>query len=213
MRTIMVLCLLVMYATPGDAYDKSVVRFKAISNEKINEDATRYTATVSYGTCWFADLKGAGLKGDDLIVTAAHTLKEGERLMFDWGARWLEAELIFLDEKRDIAVLKSKVKLKGTRPRKLLKNKELVFYGSGQGKQVTAHTALPEKVTLNEPVQHGHSGGPVIDKDNKVVGMVIAGAGMKDGKPGNGIFVHAAVIREAIKAYLQTPAFESKKKE
>lgn len=211
MRSAMIVCLLVMYAVPGDAHDRTVTRFKAVSANRSKDRIVR-EVMVSHATCWLADLKDAGLKGKGLIVTAAHTLKCGEKFYLEWGYQWLEAKLVFKDDERDVAVLKASIKLSGTKPRKLLKDRELVFYGSGHGKRVTAHTVLPDKVVLNEKVELGHSGSPVVNGDKRVVGMVIAGTGPNAKDPGNGLFVHAASIRAAIATHLKARNPESPQK-
>ena len=207
MKTAAVVCLLVLYAVSGDAHEWSVARFKS---SKVTKAEGKREVRTSYGTCWLADLKDAGLKGKGLIVTAAHTLEGHERFFFEWSYRWVEAKVVFADVERDVAVLKSVARLKGTMPFKLAKDRILTFHASGYGQGVTSYTALPDKVVLDKKIEPGNSGSPVVGKDKRVVGMIIAARGVGKKKLGKGVFAHASVIRAAITAHLKK---ETKKKE
>jgi S1-C subfamily serine protease len=145
------------------------------------------SGTVSWGTGFVV--------GEGYVLTAWHVIKDRNKLMVGptANARWVSAEVVQIDSKLDLALLKANVNLPALR----LASRAHVPHGlevsvigypqprlQGQGKKIThgivngyhSDTAQMQDTSLMQisaEVAQGNSGGPVLAPDGTVVGMVL----------------------------------------
>ncbi|MDF2750391.1 MAG: hypothetical protein K0T00_1567 [Gaiellaceae bacterium] len=124
------------------------------------------------------------------VVTAAHVVSElGERVTLErdngsWGA-----EVIGRDTRRDLAVLRVSGRPVGAEPlwQEPLRNRprpgdQLLLVGSPFGLGGTVTTGVvsairPRLIQTDAAANPGNSGGPAVDADGRVVGVLVGGGG------------------------------------
>ena len=124
------------------------------------------------------------------VVTAAHVVSElGERVTLErdngsWGA-----EVIGRDTRRDLAVLRVSGLPVGAEPlwQEPLRNRprpgdQLLLVGSPFGLGGTVTTGVvsairPSLIQTDAAANPGNSGGPAVDADGRVVGVLVGGGG------------------------------------
>jgi S1-C subfamily serine protease len=138
---------------------------------------------------------GAGFAGwvEDgtlYVVTAAHVVSEvGEQVMLDRNNGSWGAQVVGRDVKRDLAVLRVSGRPVGAAPlwQKPLRNRprpgdELLLVGSpfGLGGTVTSgvvSAVRPQAIQTDAAANPGNSGGPAVDRNGRIVGVLVSGGG------------------------------------
>ncbi|MBE7466781.1 MAG: trypsin-like peptidase domain-containing protein [Planctomycetes bacterium] len=136
--------------------------------------ATRMIAGETYeawGTCWAAKVKRKGKAKGSIVMTCAHTLKDRTRFEVEVGAGWVDAKLLAIDHEQDIAMLWVDADMK---PLELRPSGEMTVHGAEFGDPVVKKTGAVKRIELSVPVYEGASGGPVVDPEGKVRGMLAA---------------------------------------
>ena len=128
--------------------------------------------------------------GTTYVVTAAHVVSEvGESVTLvrnngSWGA-----EVVGIDRKRDLAVLRVSGRPVKAAPlwQKPLRNRprpgdSLLLVGSpfGLGGTVTSgvvSAVRPNEIQTDAAANPGNSGGPAVDRNGRVVGVLVSGGG------------------------------------
>ena len=136
---------------------------------------------------------GAGFAGwtaDDqlYVVTAAHVVTEvGEQVLLERNTGSWRAEVVARDRGRDLAVLRVDGKPVGAQPlwQRPRANKPrvgdaLLLVGSpyGLGGTVTSGVVSrvrPKEIQTDAAANPGNSGGPAVDRQGRVVGVLVAG--------------------------------------
>lgn len=134
--------------------------------------ATRMIAGETYeawGTCWAAKVKRKGKAKGSIVMTCAHTLEGRENYQVEVGAGWVPAKLLAIDHEKDVAMLWVDADM---RPLELKPSGEWTVHGAEYGDPVVKKTGAVKRVELSVPVYEGASGGPVIDAEGKVRGML-----------------------------------------
>jgi S1-C subfamily serine protease len=142
-----------------------------------------------------ADGLGAGFagwvdNGQLYVITAAHVVSEiGEKVNLERNNGAWDAEVVGMDRKRDLAVLRVSGKPVGAKAlwQKPLRNRprpgdELLLVGSpyGLGGTVTSgvvSAVRPNEIQTDAAANPGNSGGPAVDRHGHVVGVLVSGAG------------------------------------
>ena len=138
---------------------------------------------------------GAGFAGwvEDgklYVVTAAHVVSElGEQVTIERNTGSWGAEVVGRDKGRDLAVLRVSGRPIGAAPlwQKPLRNRprpgdELLLVGSpyGLGGTVTSgvvSAVRPQLIQTDAAANPGNSGGPAVDRNGRVVGVLVSGGG------------------------------------
>jgi len=138
---------------------------------------------------------GAGFAGwvEDgklYVVTAAHVVSElGEQVTIERNTGSWGAEVVGRDKGRDLAVLRVSGRPIGAAPlwQKPLRNRprpgdELLLVGSpyGLGGTVTSgvvSAVRPNLIQTDAAANPGNSGGPAVDRNGRVVGVLVSGGG------------------------------------
>ncbi|MDQ1306523.1 MAG: serine protease Do [Actinomycetota bacterium] len=142
-----------------------------------------------------------------LIVTAAHVVGDADRVLLESGARPAEtqrASVVYTNALHDVAVIRSDapvtwqpLELETVLP---VAGAEVFAVGSPIGQLIASRgnvvgvTAYGIEATT--PVDPGSSGGPLIDDQGRVIGVVIAQTEFSD----NAIAAPVTLIREALEA-------------
>lgn len=142
-----------------------------------------------------SDGLGAGFAGwtkdgQLYVVTAAHVVSEvGEQVLLERNTGSWRAEVVARDRGKDLAVLRVDGKPVGARPlwQKPRANRprvgdELLLVGSpfGLGGTVTSGVVSrvrPKLIQTDAAANPGNSGGPAVDRNGRVVGVLVAGGG------------------------------------
>ena len=143
------------------------------------------TAIKSNGTGFF-------ITADGYLLTAYHVVKEAAALQVWKGGRLIPARLVRVDAVNDIALLKldgltvtalSVISSRDVRtgldvftlgfPNIQLQGTE-VKYTDGNISSLTGVGDDPRLFQISVPVQPGNSGGPLLDEQGQVIGVVIA---------------------------------------
>ena len=132
---------------------------------------------------WMAD-------GQLYVVTAAHVVSEvGQQVLLERNTGSWRAEVVARDRGRDLAVLRVDGKPVGAKPlwQKPVPNKPrvgdaLLLVGSpfGLGGSVTSGVVSrvrPKEIQTDAAANPGNSGGPAVDRNGRVVGVLVAGGG------------------------------------
>ena len=168
------------------------------SIEKLVERTQDSTVTVfckngkktgSLGTAWAIDLKnGQDEKYPTSLITNHHVIEDcipagGKLTVAELFKKEVPAEIIKWDKKNDLAVLATGLKLKTL---ELSKSDPWPGYwvmalGSADGYEgsVAFGTVLNgtnDEIFLTTNISHGNSGGPVVDNEGNVVGVVTWGS-------------------------------------
>ncbi|MEO5576192.1 MAG: S1C family serine protease [Gaiellaceae bacterium] len=142
-----------------------------------------------------SDGLGAGFAGwitdgQLYVVTAAHVVTEvGEQVLLERNTGSWRAEVVARDRSRDLAVLRVEGKPVGARPlwqlpraNKPRVGDALLLVGSpfGLGGSVTSGVVSrvrPKEIQTDAAANPGNSGGPAVDRNGRVVGVLVAGGG------------------------------------
>lgn len=137
--------------------------------------------------------------GNGIVVTAAHIIDQTGSVSVVQGKVTEPASIVFLDAFKDIAILSINRELPGKEILgnldELQANDPVTILGFPKGKWTSLRGSVVEKnvklerisvpvFQINSNIERGNSGGPVFDKDGRVVGMVV---GIGIDKNGNDI--------------------------
>jgi len=149
----------------------------------ISNDQTKSSVTT-FGTGFFFSTNG-------LFLTAAHVVKDATSIKVYWHEKEYDAENIFVDEPLDVALLK----VSGAALQKSLilsnslgvKTGDAVFtlgfpqvqlqgiepkYTNGSISSLSGSGSDPKYFQVSVPVQPGNSGGPLLNDEGHVIGMI-----------------------------------------
>lgn len=134
--------------------------------------------------------------GNGLALTVAHSLDDAHAVsMIDSNGSEVEAELVYLDRERDIALLAFATTAVGPDARRGLRihsdaedpaaEARVVLFRSGAAVvrpvDLLQRTAITldgegrrESIKLGAAIEAGDSGAPVIDDEDRIIGMVFA---------------------------------------
>lgn len=159
--------------------------------------------------------------GDRLVATAAHVVDGSQAVRVILGTTSTTGEVLGLDQGTDVALIRTGSAL-GAKPLTLAaKDPEVGDAVAGIGytrgdpisfktgtvnglerKAVIDGIARHSMIEFDAVTNHGNSGGPVIDANGTVVGLVDAGP---EGEPGQRLAVSARVAGPLLKAWRQSP--------
>lgn len=167
-----------LYSTEQD----SVVR---IRYERMQDDVT----ITGHGTAFSIDLPNLD-KNSHYLLTAAHNTLDGNKqpytkLMIENKNSWLPCTVVTWNEDLDICLLKTDVDI----PPLKLGNKEstvndtIYLFGSKRGKPIEKFPGIVKQKFERGSARfkaeiifdHGDSGGPIINEQNLVIGIAVAG--------------------------------------
>ncbi len=168
---------------------------------------------------------GAGvvLHRRGLIVTNAHVVRGRRVMVEDVGSRQLEAALIGLDRRLDLAALA--VEADDLQPLEFGDSQRVqpgtwvmalghpfgVLGGTSAGVAIGVGSDLPEApggrewLALSLQLRPGHSGGPTVDESGKLLGVNTMMAG-----PEVGLAVPAHVVKGFLKSVVNAPRVQRK---
>jgi Trypsin-like serine proteases, typically periplasmic, contain C-terminal PDZ domain len=185
-----------------DVYRQVVDSVAAVRANSPGERAAR-------GTAWVYD--------EGTLVTNEHVVSGAESVSV-WfeAAGWLEADVAGTDIYSDLAVLETDGMPESARPLDLAGveppiGTQVVAVGnpfgltgsistgvvSGRNRALTGQNgfSIPDAVQTDAPVNPGNSGGPLVDTDGTVVGVVNSGGG-----DNIGFAISAAMVRRVVPA-------------
>lgn len=156
------------------------------------EDALEGTVVVHTATG-----NGAGVSiGDGQVVTAAHVVDGSDAVRLRTNGDQLSAEVVALDEALDLALLQVHPEDLGDLPEVPLRTTDAVVgepvYAAGAplGTHVQVSQGIVSANTVINDVPHiqtdaavnpGNSGGPLLDADGQVLGIVVSKSGDNEG--------------------------------
>jgi S1-C subfamily serine protease len=169
------------------------------------------------GTAWVYDA--------DHLVTNEHVVSDAESVSvwFDEGG-WRPARVVGTDVYSDLAVLEVKSMSANATPLGLTEKEppigtEVVAVGnpfgltgsistgvvSGRNRALPAANgfSIPDAIQTDAPVNPGNSGGPLVDMDGTVVGVVNSGGG-----DNIGFAISAAMVRRVVPALIGTGNYD-----
>jgi len=169
-----------MLAPSGSGYRQGVEAVCAQARQSAAAD----NASVGSGTAWYVD--------SGYFVTAYHVIDgAGQILLYGPDKEPLPARVAAADAKNDVAILSVDLKARKLRPFSL--NKGTATLGShvftigyphsdvlGVSPKVTSGEVSgnlppdPTKLLISVPVQGGNSGGPLVNMNGEVVGLVVS---------------------------------------
>lgn len=140
--------------------------------------------TVQSGTGFFVNR--------DYLVTNAHVVKDCKQVVVGGGVTAHEAEVVMLDNERDMALIRSSLGVSNFAPLRTdiesLKNGDKVLLVGYPGEKGAAgevsiaegtiqqlqfnELGIPWQFYISDVVAQGNSGGPVLDTSGNVIGMV-----------------------------------------
>ena len=180
--------------------------------------ASSSAAASQFGTGFAVSPKG-------YLVTCYHVIHEADRIIVHSGKRSLAAQVVALDPRNDLAVLKvdgwngsflglapsgevgyaSEVTAAGfPDPTVLGKNPKISM---GIVNSLSGVRADPRFLQISAPVQPGNSGGPLLSSSGRAVGVVAAGLNMKNRMEQGGYLPQT--VNYAIKADLIHPLLKN----
>lgn len=168
---------------------------------------------------------GFAINPKGYLVTCHHVVRDAERVVVHVGGGYLDASIVALDPRNDLAVLK--VSQWPGRHLGLVSSSEVTHASevlaagfpdpSVLGINPKISTGIvnalsgvrddPRYIQISAPVQPGNSGGPLISSSGRVVGIVAAGLNSID-RMANGGYLPQSV-NYAIKADLVFPLLKS----
>lgn len=139
---------------------------------------------TSFGTGFFISIDG-------LFVTAAHVVKDADSIQVYWQSKDYPAKRVFVDETLDVAVLKvdgiQSPQVLSLSSSSTVKTGDDVFtlgfpqvqlqgveakYTNGTISSLSGMGNDPKYFQISAPVQPGNSGGPLLDRQGRVVGLI-----------------------------------------
>lgn len=156
--------------------------------ERENKDypsaSTNDNEIKTFGTGFFISRNG-------YFVTAAHVVKNAKSVQISWRSKDYSAEMIFADEILDVAVLKvdgiQSPQVLSLSSSSTVKTGDAVFtlgfpqvqfqgiepkYTDGAISSLSGMANDPKYFQISVPVQPGNSGGPLLDSQGRVVGLI-----------------------------------------
>ncbi len=115
------------------------------------------------GTCFAVD--------PHHLVTAAHVAKDSGTLWIEKGDTWVKATRLRVDHKTDIALVETSESFEVTALAPETQGMPATLYGSCEGAPITAISGIVDNHVLENRVQPGCSGGPVL-QGGHIVGML-----------------------------------------
>ncbi len=165
---------------------------------------------------------GSGLviAPDGIVLTANHVIEDAA-LLAVWVPgqdRALPAAVVYRDEARDLAFLavsgsfEDYVELEPTVPLRVRQQVHAIGYpldvrrtDPQSSRGIVAGESPDGFIQLDMALNPGNSGGPLIDADERVVGMVVARGNPEAGVQSMGFAVPLAPIAQAYEAHVRAP--------
>lgn len=169
------------------------------------------------GTAWVFD--------EGILVTNEHVVSGADSVsVFFEATGWLEARLLGTDIYSDLAVIETDGMPESARPLDLAERDppigtQVVAVGnpfgltgsistgvvSGRNRALPAPNgfSIPDAVQTDAPVNPGNSGGPLVDMDGTVVGVINSGGG-----DNIGFAISAAMVRRVVPALRSTGNYD-----
>lgn len=140
---------------------------------------------------------GAIVSSQGLILTAAHVVADATRLTVLTAKETCEAKILRIDEANDLAILKiegrSFVPLPIAPSRQVRLGQSVATVGfpntglqgfspkvtRGEISSVNGFADDPRSWQISVPVQPGNSGGPLLDENGNMIGIVVSKLGLK----------------------------------
>lgn len=190
---------------------------KGLSPNEIYELAEPTTVEIQVKTAYGQGIgTGFFVDGDGTIVTNYHVIEkayEGVAVVKNVGKFEIK-EIIGFDEKLDIAILKidyKNEKFLERRTKQIEVGETVYALGSSEGLTNSFSSGIISAldrqfdgnhyIQVTTPISHGNSGGPLIDKNGKVIG--ITSAGIEDGQNLNLVIPINAI--ELVDVYYKKP--------
>lgn len=198
---IFALLLIASFSVQGIEAKKAVrIKYERVQNSSV---------IIGHGTAFGVDLTRYGLKESKYLLSAAHNVLDEDKpysdVEIEVNNNWSKCEVLAFDKELDICLLKSSIEV----PISELSNEDakagatVTLAGSPRGVPVAIFEGKLIKRfaygSVRSLVQilfdHGDSGGPLFSKDDKVIGLAIAGV-PKDGDLDHtvGLFIPTCVI-------------------
>lgn len=142
-----------------------------------------------------------------LIVTASHVVGDADRVLLESGGEPSETfrgSVVYTNTLDDVAVIRSDAPVTG-QPLELetvlpMAGDEVFVVGSPIGQLIASRGIVigvtPDGIASTTPVDPGSSGGPLIDAEGRVIGVVIAQTELSD----DAIAAPAVLISKALEA-------------
>lgn len=194
-----------------------VLALKAVDTYEIEEAGQSFVFAAPVG----GHGSGFAVTRDGLVVTAAHVVAGARALAVHvpgvMGA--VPARVVHIDETRDVAFLSVRYQFSSiatlAEPGSKLKVRSEVFAvgypldrtrADPQSARGVLSGLLPDgRVQLSISLNPGNSGGPVIDSEDRVFGVVSARSDVKSGAIGLAAAVPLEAFRDALARFMQTP--------
>lgn len=150
--------------------------------------------------------------GFNYIVTNYHVIDESEELyVYNLNNKKIKAEIINYDKYTDIAILKTKSKLKDLKIGKNnIKENDSIYYFNidnnkfEKGKVLNLNTEVfietsygnsyYEGISIEGNITEGNSGGPVLNKNNEIIGII----SLKEENTNNSIYLPIENVTEIV---------------
>ena len=166
------------------------LRKKEVGQAPLAAKVLKSVFTVATDDGLGAGFAGWVENGQLYVVTAAHVVSEvGEKVNLERNNGAWDAEVVGMDSKRDLAVLRVSGRPIGAAPlwQKPLRNRpragdELLLVGSPYGLAGTVTSGVvsavrPNLIQTDAAANPGNSGGPAVDRNGRVVGVLVSGGG------------------------------------
>jgi S1-C subfamily serine protease len=180
---------------PDEPYASNITDYDSLYNQTHTSVVSVYV--TKNGT---ASSQGSGFLHKGNIVTNKHVVSGGERFYIQYAnGEWDKAELLGADSYTDLAVLSprndspeyvdplpvrtelpdrgDKVAVIGSPTGLRGSITTGVVSGTGRTLQTESNFAIPDMIQTDSPLNPGNSGGPLINTDGEVIGVVNAKKG------------------------------------
>lgn len=184
-------------------------------NEVRNNTVIRYK---SGGTGFLLDSKG-------YLVTSAHVVKDADHVAVQAGGNDLSATVVYMDEPRDIAILKitdRAWKAPSSIPYAIKRSggdlaesiytlgypRNDIVYGNGYIAARTGYNDDTLACQIAIPANHGNSGSPILNKNGEVIGVI---SNKQNTVEGAVFAIHSKYIYQAIAELQKDSAYRNVK--
>lgn len=161
----------------------------------ISKEKESHFNSIRQSSQFVGNIKGFGsgsfISDDGLILTAAHVVAGGRKIEVVTNAGQVQAKLLDVDKKNDIAILECRGKYESLPivTSRLIKLGQSVFtigfpnveiqgfspkVTKGEINSMSGFRDDPNTWQISVPVQPGNSGGPLIDANGNIVGMIVS---------------------------------------
>jgi S1-C subfamily serine protease len=169
---------------------KIVLYLRQYLNSLPSDSVNKSDKTKSYGT-------GFSVSGDGLIITAYHVVKDAKNIRVNLGGKWTNAEILKKSISNDIALLSVESEIDNYLsiasddkyqigndvytlgyPAKSLLGGD-AKYTNGSISSLSGLQGEDSLFQISVPIQPGNSGGPLLDKNGEVLGMITSSAAVE----------------------------------